>query len=249
MYYKIIKDNTILGVATSDNLIRYQLLHKMYPMASESSAEAIICNDVIYHADWMLEFKAPIEYITADIVSIDEEEYTALAKAFETNETIKDDFLDEPNDEVVEEVPEEMTVAFVKDAKIKEMKNTCRLVIENGIDVVLSDGNSYHFSLTTQDQLNLTTLSTMVAAGETSIPYHADGELCKYYSVEDILIIVSAAKDHIAYHTTYYNSLKSYISSLKSINTISAIVYGCEIPEKYQSEVLAALDSQKDEDN
>ena len=134
-----------------------------------------------------------------------------------------------------------MTVAFIKDAKIKEMKSTCRSTIENGIDVVLSDGETYHFSLTTQDQLNLTTLSAMVSAGETSIPYHADNEPCKYYSVEDILIIVTEAKNHIAYHTTYYNSLKLYISSLRSINTISAIVYGCEIPEKYQSEVLVTL--------
>lgn len=241
MYYKIVKDNTIVGVATTDNLIRYQSLHKMYPMASESSAEAIICNDVIYHADWMLEFKAPVEYIEADIVSILQDEYEALVKAFETNDTVEDDSLQEEIEDTVVEVPEEMTVAFVKEAKIKEMKNTCRVVIENGIDVILSDGNTYHFSLTTQDQLNLTTLSAMVAAGETSIPYHADGELCKYYSVEDISLIISVAKEHIAYHTTYYNSLKSYISSLKSINTISAVVYGCEIPEKYQSEVLASI--------
>jgi len=241
MFYKIIKDNSILGVATSDNLIRYQLLHKMYLMASESSAEAIVCNETIYHSDWMLEFKAPVEYIEADIVSIDEEEYEALVEAFKTNETVEDDSLIEPEDEVVEEVPEEMTVAFVKDAKIKEMKNTCRYTIENGVDVILSDEKEYHFSLTTQDQLNLTTLSAMVESGETSIPYHADGELCKYYSVEDILAIIFAAKNHIAYHTTYYNSLKSYISSLKSINTISAITYGCSIPEKHQSQVLASL--------
>ena len=246
MFYKIIKDNSILGVATSDNLIRYQLLHKMYLMASESSAEAIICNETIYHSDWMLEFKAPVEYIEADIVSIDEEEYEALVQAFKTNETVEDDSSIEPEDEVVEEVPEEMTVAFVKDAKIKEMKNVCRYTIENGVDVVLSDEEEYHFSLTTQDQLNLTTLSAMVESGETSIPYHADGELCKYYSVEDILAIISAAKNHIAYHTTYYNSLKSYISSLKSINTISAIKYGCSIPEKYQSQVLVSLLNSKE---
>ena len=89
----------------------------------------------------------------------------------------------------------------------------------------------------------------MVTTGETSIPYHADGELCKYYSVEDILSIVSAAKEHIAYHTTYYNSLKAYILSLKSINTVSAVTYGCEIPAKYQSEVLASLYSNADKDN
>lgn len=240
MYYKIINDNTILGVATSDDLIRYQLLHKLYLLASESTAEAIICNGVIYHADWMPQFVAPTESVAADIVSIDEEEYNALVAAFETNEKIEIE-VEESVDNTAEEMPEEMTVTFVKDAKIKEMKSTCKSTIENGIDVVLTDGETYHFSLTTQDQLNLTTLSAMVSAGETSIPYHADNEPCKYYSVEDILTIVTEAKNHIAYHTTYYNSLKLYISSLRSINTISAIVYGCEIPEKYQSEVLVTL--------
>lgn len=246
MYYKIIKDNSILGVATSDNLIRYQSLHKMYFMASESSAEAIRCNETFYHSHWMIEFKAPIEYIEADVISIDKDEYEVLVEAFETNETVQDDFLDETNDLVVEEIPEEMTVAFVKSAKIKEMKYACRSTIENGVDVVLSDGNNYHFSLTTQDQLNLTTLSTMVAAGETSIPYHADGELCKYYSVEDILTIISATKEHISYHTTYFNSLKSYIYSLESVSEIGDVVYGCNIPKEYQSEVLLALCTKKD---
>ena len=242
MYYKIVKDNTVLGVATSNDLIRYQSLHKMYLMASESSAEAIVCNGVIYHADWMREFKAPTKYIEADVLAIDEEEYNVLSKAFETNEVIEQENIEEPiNNNVVEEVPEEMTVAFVKDAKIKEMKNTCRLEIENGVDVVLSDGKTYHFSLATQDQLNLSTLSTMIAAGETSIPYHADGELCKYYSAEDALAIISAANKHIVYHTTYYNSLKSYVSSLRSVKTIGDVVYGCKIPEKYQSEVFKTL--------
>lgn len=247
MYYKIIKDNTILGVATSDNLVRYQALHKMYFLASESTAEALVHKDIFYRADWMLKFKAPVECIEADIVSIDFDEYNSLCEAFETNESIE---IDEPEYEenIIEEVPEEMTVAFVKESKIKEMKNTCKSEIEKGVDVILSDDKTHHFSLTTQDQLNLTTLAAMITTGEISIPYHADGELCKYYSTEDILVIISEAKNHIAYHTTYYNSLKSYISSLKSINTISAIVYGCKIPEKYQSEVLSTLYAQSDKD-
>ena len=144
MYYKIIKDGTVLGVATSDNLIRYQLLHQMYPMASESSAEAMIYNENIYHADWMLKFQAPIDYIEADIISIDAEEYNALFEALETNETVIVDEQNEPENDAVKEEPEEVTVAFVKEAKIKEMKNTCRTIIENGVDVVLSDNNNHH---------------------------------------------------------------------------------------------------------
>lgn len=242
MYYKIVKDNIILGIATSANLIRYQTLHKMYPMASEFSAEAIVCKDIIYHADWMLEFKAPVKYVIADVISINEEEFNILSNAFETNETVEDNLLEEfINDDIIEEVFQDYTIDFVKNTKIKEMKRTCRLEIEKGVDVVLSDGNNYHFSLTTQDQLNLTTLSAMIMSGEELIPYHADGELCKYFSVEDISTLISIARKHISYHTTYYNSLKSYILALGDIKDIDVIVYGCDIPKEYQSEVLLSL--------
>ena len=43
------------------------------------------------------------------------------------------------------------------------------------------------------------------------------------------------------YKNVAVSDVRAYISSLRSINTISAIVYGCEIPEKYQSEVLVTL--------
>lgn len=136
---------------------------------------------------------------------------------------------------------EEVTVDYVRAMKIAEMNSVCNKVIENGIDVMLSDGNVYHFSLTTQDQLNLITLQSMIAAGETSIPYHADGELCRYYSVEDISTVMDSATAHKTLHVTYFNSLKVYINALDNITDISAAEYGMEIPEEYQSDILKAL--------
>lgn len=56
-----------------------------------------------------------------------------------------------------------------------------------------TDGETHHFSLTTQDQLNLITLSAMVSQGAEQVPYHADGELCKFYSVSDMLAIINQA--------------------------------------------------------
>lgn len=128
--------------------------------------------------------------------------------------------------------------------KIKEMSGICESTITNGFDIVLSDGKSHHFSLSVQDQLNLITLSTMLASGEEYIPYHADGELCKAYSLEDASAIITTATNFKTYHITYFNSLKAYINSLKSIKTVSAVTYGMEIPDKYKSEVLTALLSQ-----
>ena len=132
-------------------------------------------------------------------------------------------------------------ISAVQQAKISEMSESCNSVIVNGFDVVLSDGVSHHFSLTEQDQLNLITLQSDVASGAESIPYHIDGELCEYYSVEDITKIISTARSFKMYNITYFNSLKYYISSLTNISEINNIVYGIEIPEEYKSDVLKSL--------
>ena len=136
---------------------------------------------------------------------------------------------------------EAATIDYVKTAKIDEMNHLCNKVIENGVDVLLSDGKVYHFSLTTQDQLNLITLQSMIAAGETSIPYHADGELCRYYSIEDIRKVMDTATAYTTFHVTYFNSLKVFINSLDDIAAISAVQYGMDIPIEYQSDILQAL--------
>jgi hypothetical protein len=60
------------------------------------------------------------------------------------------------------------------------MSRTCRQTIEAGFDLVLR-GETRHFSLTTQDQLNLMSLGTLVQTQDL-IPYHADGEECEFYT-------------------------------------------------------------------
>ena len=59
--------------------------------------------------------------------------------------------------------------------------------------------------------------------------------------------IANAATNYITYHTTYFNSLKAYIKSLRSINTISKVRYGMDIPERYQSDVWKEIN--KDEES
>lgn len=134
-----------------------------------------------------------------------------------------------------------LSIEYAKEMKIAEMSFACNTTIEKGFDIMLSDGVSEHFSMRTHDQINLITLQSMVASGETMIPYHADGELCKYYSVADITAIMNEATSHKTFHITYYNSLKSYIDTLTDIDAISAVQYGMEIPEEYQSDILKGL--------
>ena len=130
---------------------------------------------------------------------------------------------------------------MLKNAKISEMNYCCNNEIKQGVDITLSDGNTYHFSLAVQDQLNLIALNLMISEGETSIPYHADGEACRFYSDEDIKQIIKATTQFKIYHTSYFNSLKMYIDSLNDISTISEVKYGMEVPSDYQSDVLKHL--------
>ena len=69
----------------------------------------------------------------------------------------------------------------------------------------------------------------------------SDGELCKFYSPEDIIKISTGATNFKTYQISYFNSLKAYIESMNDIESISAITYGTQIPEEYVSDVLKSL--------
>ena len=242
-YYKIIMDNKFIGISTSIDLRRFQEKNKIWLSCDESEAQYIQCHGKMYHSLWMLPAITE-ESLIADVVEIQQSEYDTLLSVIESNEEVvilpseeetssnEDDYVDE-NDSI--------TIDYVKESKINEMKSICNKMITNGFDMKLSDGKSHHFSLTIQDQLNLITSSQMILDGIQTIPYHADGELCKYYSIADMDQVVNMANSFKTYHVAYFNSLKSYINSLQDINEISAISYGDDIPIKYQSEVYIAL--------
>ena len=242
-YYKLINGKNFVGVVSQLDFRTYQHKHNVLLSCDESKAQYVQFGDIYYRADWMLPVTTDkIGYETIKVIQIDEEEYNTLYEAVEKGEEIK-----LPTEqEIIEEEPnidpdEEVTVEFIKNAKLNEISSICNKVITGGFDVSLSDGETYHFSLTTQDQLNLTTLSAMVQNGETEIQYHADGELCKFYSAEDIMTIISSATAFKTYQVTYHNALKLYVQSLNTIEEISNIVYGIDIPEDYQSDVLKAI--------
>lgn len=243
-YYKLIDGSIFVGVATQHDFRMFQKKHSIILACTEESAQYVQCGEAIYRANWMAPVTTDsVQYDIVDVIRIDKDEYDILYEAIEKGEDVEID-QEVPPEEVAPPTPdtgEEVTLDFVKASKIAETSAVCNKVIETGIDVVLSDGETHHFSLTTQDQLNLITLSSMIAAGETMIPYHADGELCKYYSVEDISTVMDTATAYKTYHVTYFNSLKVYINASDSIDGVSSIQYGVEIPEEYQSDILKAM--------
>lgn len=240
-YYKIIINNQIIGVATSMNCLRFQNKHLTLERTVDDLAEYIECIDQLYHATWMAPIKTDIyHYTIAAIIEISQEEYTILVPAIENN-PIPIEENEEEEQPVISNDDPDITVEFVRKAKINEMSRACNQIIEAGFDITLNE-NVEHFSLTTQDQLNLISLSAMAQAGTEAIPYHADGQICRFYTAAEINQIVSAATQFKIYQTTYYNALKNYINSLDTIEEIAAITYGTSLPEEYKSEVLKALE-------
>lgn len=235
-YYKVINEQLFVGIATTSELRKIQLRHNILISCTEQEAECIQIEDNYYHAGWMKAVREDIGAITADVIEIDKEEYDELYELIEHDEEIEPYPEPEPSPEPEPE-PEDITVAYAKKLKLKDMSNTCNNIIFAGIDVVLSDEETHHFSLTEYDQLNLFKLETLARSGQEVLPYHEDGELCKFYPAVDIITIANAATQYITYHTTYFNSLKAYINSLRSLNTISKVTYGMDIPKKYQSDV------------
>lgn len=251
-YYKIINDNTICGACSSLDFRRYQTKHGIVLACDETAGQYLEHQGILYHDVWMLPVTTNNrDYVNAEIVVISENEYDVLIAAEEAGEEMP---VETQPEEIIEELPvtdpiEETTVEFIARKMVEAMSKACNKAIEDGFNVTLSDGESHHFAMTTQDQLNLVSLTSMLANGEASIPYHADGELCKFFSAADIALIISKATEHKTHHITYFNSLKNYINSLENIEDISQIVYGVDIPIEYQSEVLRAENAIQNETN
>lgn len=245
-YYKLIDGTNFLGIVTSQDMRRFQKKHNIILVCDESEVQYIQLGEIFYRDNWMLPVdNNDVQFQNIQIVQIDKDEYDMLYVAIESGDEVEIEpeyeEPEQPQEEVDKDNVYEATLKYIMQSKIKEMSNTCNHLITNGFDIELSDGETHHFSLTIQDQLNLITLSSLVSSGETEIPYHADGELCKFYSPVDIMSIVAKATEFKTYQVTYYNSLKAYIESLDNIEDISIIEYGVEIPTEYQSEILKGM--------
>ena len=240
-HFKIIIDNNIIGVITSRQFMRYSPATDSLLRCEKNQGECIIHKDKLYRDNWMNAPLLNIDYIPATVLPITDEEYELLAEALEKEEIIViEDDSEEPAPQPEPEPYEDTTtIDFLRTAKLNEMSYQCRKAIESGIDINLR-GETKHFSLTTQDQFNLISLSTM-AQSASVIPYHADGEACIYYTAEEINQIIAAVNSHKIYHTTYYNALKAYINSLETIEEISSVTYGMPIPDEYKTEVLKVI--------
>lgn len=131
----------------------------------------------------------------------------------------------------------EPTLDELKTAKMQEVSAACEQTIAKGVDVQLPSGVE-HFALTANDQINLIGSQAAVTAGEQQIAYHEDGNPCRYYTPEEINLIIHQTMFWIGYHRTYCNSINMWIKAASGKDDLQEICYGADIPEEYQSEVL-----------
>ena len=134
---------------------------------------------------------------------------------------------------------DEKHVQQAKEQKIKFLNETCARVIEAGIDV-----GDEHYSLTYADQINLSKLASQAAMYPTlPIFYHADGELCRSYTPEEILYIAQIAVAWVTYHTTYFNFAKAYINTLTSFDVVAYFKYGQSLSPELEEQLEAILET------
>ena len=213
-YYKVIKNKEFIGVGTTLNLRRFQTKHQIMLICNESQVQYIWLDDTLYRANWMWpETTDSIKYEVADVIRIEKDEYDLLFKAVETNEEIIIE--EEP---IVEETPirvEEPTIDFVRASKISELKYNCNKMITNGVDIKLSDGETRHFSMSLEDQINLLTMA-----------YLSDESV---YSTTDMKTIIAETNAFKNSHIAKFKQLENRVNSLNTIQEVSAVNYHEEV--------------------
>lgn len=116
-------------------------------------------------------------------------------------------------------------ISIIKQSKLTEISKSCEDYIYAGTNVTLPDNTVEHFTYTLADQSNISEMFTAIMAGGTEYPYHADGEICKIYSKDEIVTIYGTLSLFKTEATTYHNSLKAQINAMTDADAISAIKF------------------------
>ena len=229
-YYKLIRDESVFGVATTDDLRKHQKKHNVFLQATDGEAQYIQLGDDFFRDKWMRPVSEPIgEEVTVRAIS--EEEYDTLRDALAEGKKLKARAVAQAVEEPAEEDPPEIdlgedTIELVRENKLKEISLACNKAITDGFDLELG-GEDHHFSLTMHDQTNLLAIQVQILTGETEIAYHADGEESRMFSADEMTEVIRAANTHKTRQLVYHNSLKKWVECLRRASRIREIEYGC----------------------
>jgi hypothetical protein len=120
------------------------------------------------------------------------------------------------------------TIEEIRTHKIDEFKILSNRIIEQGETVTLSDGSQDEFNYTQMNQMNLVNAFNLAVATQDSVPYYDKDNVCKIYSVEDIIRIYSSCQILVTYHVTLAHQLADQIKNMESIEEIKTLEYSYE---------------------
>ena len=243
-YFKLINGRNFVGIASSLDFLKLQQKHRLLLLSDVEHGQYISVGGTLYRDQWMAPVTDDdIHYEVVSVIEIDEEEYNALYESMDSGDEVivEPEIVETPEDEIPSDPNDEVTLEFIQEKKIATLSRQCQEAIVNGVDVELSSGEIKHYSLSVEDQLNIASMVTMLQQGVSAVPYHADGELCEYYSTEDMQRIATSATEWKTYHITYFNSLKNWVSSMDTVEDVASVTYGDEIPSEFCSVVLNQL--------
>lgn len=127
----------------------------------------------------------------------------------------------------------ESKIDQIRSMKIANMSAICNQLITHGVDF-----NNEHYSLTSDDQINLMKLESIATLSpSTQIFYHPDGGLCRAYSTEEILQLANLATMWIVYHTTYFNFTKAQLSQETDAEKIINFQYGDTLNDAFNTQI------------
>lgn len=129
--------------------------------------------------------------------------------------------------------PSTLPLEGAKEYQLNVVNEECTNAIYAGIDVKTSKGTE-HFSLTEKDQMNITALYTKCLSGTPSVPYHADGSICREFSAEEMIALGEATLKYVVYCTTLCNHIRAWIQRAETVEEVIAIHFNSELPDDLQ---------------
>lgn len=219
--YKIIQNNKVIDVVRHPRFVSF-LKSGYIALTDKLSAQGIVGSD----NETIYSFKPRPKYSMASIEEITPAELERLQGLLSSGQ--------EPS-------ADESALTVAKQEAIKRLSRICRDKITSGFSVVLSDGESYNFKLTTEDQLNLMSIEAQLNSGAETFIYHATDQPCKFFSREDMTKIIATFKRYTLYHTTYFNTAKQHINSLVDIEKVRLFTYGTNIADIVDNVVIKQI--------
>lgn len=230
MGYKLIVDGSVVDAGVHICYVRYNPRLKMFLACKETEAHGIASQNGSTY--WLLPNRDAIEvdgYQTVEFSEIPDDEATELMNAINEGADV---IIEEPvqEDAPALEIESDNSLDLLKQYKITQMSVQCEKTIEDGFDVIITDGTEKHFRLTKDDQLELFSLSLIKGDYNGAIPYRiSDVEFCTLSEEDFDEILLSASRWRVSQHL-YLKNICAYINSLDSYAKLREVVYGMEIP-------------------